>query len=190
MTNISAAPTDILSMATANILNPTVSSTILNNIPSYLNAQQMSGLATPTQTVQNIILPSGQIVQSLASPAITGMPNVQVVGQNGQVIQAQWLAPMMPGVRPGIQQIQGLAGLSNLQNLQTYGMQPTFLNTGTLLQNFTAGTSAVGIQQPQQQPQQNVLAQQGITPSQVDTTATSQQNPVLCKDILCCLLSQ
>ena len=146
----------------------------------------MSGLATQTQTVQNIILPSGQIVQSLSSPAITGMPNVQVVGQNGQVIQAQWLSPMnmMPGVRPGIQQIQGITGLSNLQNLQTYGMQPTFLNTGTLLQNITAGTSAVGIQQ--QQPQQNVLAQQGI---KVDTTATSQQNPVLRKDILRCLLT-
>lgn len=178
MTNISAAPTDILSMATANILNPTVSSSLLN-IPSYLNAQQVSGLATPTQTVQNIILPSGQIVQSLASPAITGMQNIQVIGQNGQMIQAQWLAPMMPGVRPGIQQIQGVTGLSNLQNLQTYGIQPTFLNAGTLLQNITASTSAMGIQQPQQQPQQNILAQQGIIPSQVDTTVTSQQNPVL-----------
>ena len=189
VTNISGAPTDILSMATANILNPTASSGLLNNIPNYLNTQQMSGIAAPAQTVQNIILPNGQIVQSLASPAITGMQNLQVVGQNGQMIQAQWLAPMMPGVRPGIQQLQGMTGL------QTYGVQPTFLNTNALLQNITAGTSAVGIQQlpqqgqQQQQQQQNVLAQQGIIPSQVNTTVTSQQNPVLRKYILylCCL---
>ena len=177
-TNISGAPAaDILSMATANILNPTTPSGLLNNIPSYVNPQQVPGMAAPAQTVQNIILPTGQIVQSLASPVITGMQNIQVVGQNGQMIQAQWLAPMASNVpRPAsIPQLQGLTGLPNLQ---TYGIQPTFLNTNALLQNIPGATPAMGIQQLQQQA---VLAQQGIDPSQVVTTAASQQNPVLCK---------
>ena len=179
-TNISGAPAaDILSMATANILNPTTPTGLLNNIPSFMNAQQVPGMAGQAQTVQNIILPTGQIVQSLASPVITGMQNIQVVGQNGQMIQAQWLAPMASNVpRPaGIQQLQGLAGMPNLQ---TYGIQPTFLNTNALVQNIAGATPGLGIQQVPQQPQ-TVLAQQGIDPSQVVTTAASQQNPVLCK---------
>ena len=92
-----------------------------------LSAQTVQNIQHGAQSLQNILLPSGQIVQAVQSQQAlsSSVQNIQAVGPNGQIVQGPLLGPVSPiniaGLQrtPGVQpiQIQNYQSLQNIQNI-------------------------------------------------------------------------
>ena len=182
---VASASVTTANSVTVASLPQTVASPSVAPASGVINAQALQNIQGK-QTVQNVMLSNGQIVQTISGQTLQ---NVQILGQNGQLIQAPIIsAPPVAGsgtTRPVVQpiQVQNVQSLQNVQNLSAVqgvstGLQVAQTQAAQIVGGTTVLSGAGAVPLLAQQQGGQVQLVQAMAAPQAGTVVSAQPQAV------------
>ena len=133
-------------VVTATVASST-SASATQTAPTTPQQQQQQVQAQPQQAISNLVLPNGQVIQTVGSQQIPGQGQViQLAGGQGQLVQGPFMSNVgvAGNLRPqtvavqGLQGVQTLSGMHGIQAFPGPGGAPQVITGGAMVQNLGA----------------------------------------------------